>query len=74
MKPTVESLLIRFKEHSIVSKLQKIKDISSFKENYPLEELPEHFNDDFNLPEALATICAELIALRKMIEDDMQHN
>ncbi len=65
----VDKLHEMFVEHAAKSKIstQRLKQMWIM-EN-PGETVPDHFNDDFSLPEALAAMCAEIIRLR-----DKQHN
>jgi len=53
-----------FKEHS--QKLIKDREerLAEFKERYPDDPIPEFLADDFNLPEALAIICEEILCIK----------
>lgn len=60
---TLKFLVETFSRHAIEAEKGKKKFIKEFKENYPDEPLPEHVKDDFNLPEALACICMEIMRI-----------
>ena len=61
----LNDLFERFTQHSKKNKKFNKKLIQDFLENNPGVELPDHFKDDFDLPMALASICHELLLLKK---------
>jgi hypothetical protein len=54
-----------FKEHARQHDELHKKHIASFKEQYPNDPLPDHMQDAFNLAQALALMCENLIALNE---------
>ncbi len=63
---SLESLAEIFAVHAIKAKKINEDLIREFKENNPGEPLPDHFQDDFNLPLALSRICKEILELKNM--------
>ena len=64
MTLTIKSLLNTFSEHAIKAENNRLNRIEEFKENYPEDKIPDHMLETFNLPEALAVMCKEIIELR----------
>ena len=63
-KYKLEYLIDVFYKHAVQAEKNRQEMIKSFKENYPGEPLPDHMNDDFNLPKALSSICSQILKLR----------
>jgi hypothetical protein len=61
---TLEYLIEKFLEHEKRAEQTQKELIAQFIENNPGEPLPEWFKDDFNLPGALSSVCAEVLALK----------
>ena len=57
-------LVNKFSDHAKEFEKSRGDQKKTFLEEYPNEPLPEYFKDDFNLPLAMATICAELLRLK----------
>lgn len=66
---SIEALHKTFLDHAAKSKISTQRHKQMWIDQNPREPVPDHFNDDFSLPEALAAMCAEIISLR-----DKQHN
>lgn len=64
---SIEELEKTFKLHHKRSKELNKKLIKEFKKNNPGEPIPDPFNDDFSLPEALASMCSEIIKVKKRL-------
>lgn len=52
----------------IKAKLHQLNIRTKFKIENPGVDLPEHMDDDFNLPCALSTLVMEIVELRAEIE------
>jgi hypothetical protein len=63
---TIEELEKTFRIHAIRSEELNKKLIKEFKENNPGQPIPDPFNDNFSLPIALASMCAEIIKLKNV--------
>ncbi len=72
-KYTIEELANIFANHAIEADKMRLIDAKKFQENYPDEELPEHFKNSFNVSHALAFMCSEIqkIKDRNYLEDLM---
>lgn len=62
----LENLIKIFEEYSIESKKHTLKLIEEYKKNYPHEELPVHFKNDFCINLALKSICEEIIKIKEI--------
>lgn len=60
----IDSLIVTFKQHAEKSKKDMRECVEKFKENYPEEPLPAHFLDDFNICDALVSMCEEINMLK----------
>lgn len=65
----LEELLKTFKQHTINAKQNQKHIIKQFIENNPDENIPDHMIDDFILPEALASICHEILLVKKKLKN-----
>lgn len=61
---SLDYLIETFMGHTEQSRKQQIRDKIKFYEENPGEPLPKHMVNDFNLPEALASICTEIKYIR----------
>lgn len=68
MTYSIPELIKTFKKHAEESKANNRKMRREFKENYPNEEIPAHFNEDFHIADALHSICIEIDKLKKIIK------
>jgi hypothetical protein len=66
---SMEQLRETFLRHAEDANKSRDEHIANFIEINPDYEVPDHLMDDFNLPNALAAMCAEIIRVR-----DRQHN
>lgn len=71
---SIEKLYEAFLDHSLKSGISNQHQKQMWIEMNPGEPVPDHFNDDFSLPEALAVMCAEIIRIRdgQYKRDDME--
>lgn len=65
---SLEELCDMFLEHAEKYLDDQKERVDNFAKNFPGEELPRNLADDFVLPLALASICYEIIQLKKSIE------
>ena len=63
----LDELELLFLQHADEADKNNKECIARFKENYPNDPLPDHMDDPFNLPEALAVMCGEIRKLQKKI-------
>ena len=63
-KYTLEFLSDVFSRHAEEADKNNKRLLEQFKEMNPGEIIPDHMNDDFNLPRALASICEEIQKLK----------
>jgi hypothetical protein len=61
----MEYLFETFIKHIELGKISRKETIECFKENNPGQPLPDHMKDEFSFPNALASICAEILKLKK---------
>ncbi len=62
---TLEEMIADFTKHAEQAEKNNQEWIKSFQNNHPGEPLPDHLKEEFNLPKALASICSEIIKLKK---------
>lgn len=72
MKYTIDYLMQKFADHAHQATKERVKLEKEFRENYPEEPVPSHMKDNFNLPQALATICEEIKNLQEKPNDRME--
>jgi len=60
----IEELVDKFVEHARTAEKNQKDLLAQFKVNNPGKPLPEHLQDDFNLPLALASMCSLLLHLK----------
>ena len=63
----VESLVDIFKDHCELARVNRIKDIEIFKENFPNESIPDHLLNGFNVSKALMVMANEIVRLKKSL-------
>ena len=61
----IEKLVQTFLYHGRRSEIENKRIIAEFLENYPDEPLPDHFKEKFNIAFALASICSQLLKLKR---------
>lgn len=66
----MEELEKIFLEHALKVQENQDRMVEQFIEQYPDEPIPEHIIDTFSLPIALASICGEIISLRKESQEE----
>ena len=54
-----------FLHHAKEARTQNLVMCEQFHKDYPGQPLPVHFKEDFCLPEALALMCKEILALKE---------
>lgn len=64
MKYSIEFLFETFQKHSKESEKIRKEQIQNFKENNPTEDPPEWMKDEFNFPDALASMCSAILDLQ----------
>lgn len=69
MDYSIESLAEIFEEYRKAVLMMRIESVKKFKEDYPGEELPAHFQDDFNIAQALSVMAREILELKKRVLD-----
>ncbi len=57
---SLDYLIETFREHTIKSEEDRKKSREQFIKDYPDDEVPEHFNEEFNIANALYCICTEI--------------
>lgn len=65
---SIKNLCRVFEEHAKKSAAIKEKQIENFRKENPGEELPEWFKDDFSLPQALKSMCEEILRIQKRLD------
>lgn len=65
----LESLSSVFEGHARAQLKMHSELIVKYREEYPNDELPDHFKDDFCLPMALKVLVDEVIRLRRELQD-----
>lgn len=60
----LDFMIETFISHAKKWETQKLSQLEQLKKDYPEKEIPELFNDDFNLPAALAVMCDEVKKLK----------
>lgn len=68
MQYSLEFLEKKFSEHAIQAEKNQKELKKSFSENNPGQDFPDHMQEDFNLPKALACLCKEISSLKDSIE------
>lgn len=56
----LDALIKTFEEHAKQSVLLREEERKRWKEFNPDQPMPEHMTEDFNFPEALASMCKEI--------------
>jgi len=64
---SIKNLCHIFEEHAKKSAEMQKKQIENFRKENPGEELPEWFKDDFNFPQALKSMCEEILRIQKRL-------
>ena len=61
---TLDELIKIFYQNAEESRKHDERLLREFQKNYPDEPVPDHFRSSFNISEALATICEEILKLK----------
>jgi hypothetical protein len=64
----LEDLLITFNQHAIKAKQNQKRMLKEYIENYGSEDIPDHMTDNFMLPSAFASMCQEILLIKKKLE------
>ncbi len=67
-KYTLEELIATFLDHHEKWEMRNKELIKEWKENNPGEEIPIYLKGDFSLPLAMASICKEVLNLKKLLD------
>ncbi len=66
---SIDNLALNFVEHSIESDKILQKNIRRFKEDYPDNPLPNHYENSFNLSRALSVLTDEILDLKEKLNN-----
>lgn len=61
---TMEELIEIFKEHARISNEDNRRCVERFREFNPIEPLPDYLARDFNINDALKSMCDEILRLK----------
>jgi len=65
---SLKSLQKIFTEHSEKYREENKSRLKRYEEDFPDEDIPEGLLNDFDLPQALAFMCKELIEINKSLD------
>jgi hypothetical protein len=64
---SIEAMIPTFAEHAKQADIGWKNNKETYQEQYPNSELPEHFNNNFNIATALSVMCREIAVLKAQV-------